>query len=72
LNTYVDKGSDGNRQRVYGYTAPSDGRDEVFAAWLARDEVAAEEAAINFPSTPGNKQNTTSPMDITRLDAFAA
>ena len=47
------EGSDGNRQRVYGYTAPSDGREEVFAAWIARDEVAA--GAVNFTSTPSNK-----------------
>lgn len=64
------EGSDGNRQRVYGYTAPSDGREEVFAAWIARDEVAA--AAFNFTSTPGNKEIMNSPRDVTRLDAIAA
>jgi len=57
------EGSDGNRQRVYGYTAPSDGREKVFAAWIARDEVAAA-AAVNFTSTLGNKPITTSAMDV--------
>jgi hypothetical protein len=66
------EGSDGERHRVYGYTAPNDGRDEVFAAWIARDEVAAATAPINFTSTPGNKYITTSPMDMTRYDAEAA
>ncbi len=49
------EGSDGNRQRVYGYTAPSDGREEVFAAWIARDEIAAASQPENFTSTPSNK-----------------
>jgi hypothetical protein len=49
------EGSDGNRQRVYGYTAPSDGREEVFAAWIARDEIAAASTPVNFTSTPSNK-----------------
>ena len=63
------EGSDGNRQRVYGYTAPHDGRDEVFAAWISRDEVAA--AAVSFTSTPGNKDIITSPLDVTQIDAIA-
>jgi hypothetical protein len=68
--TYLRReGSDGTRQRVYGYTDPEDGRDEVFAAWIARDEAAA--AAI-FTSTPGNKEIITSQMDVTQLDALAA
>jgi hypothetical protein len=49
------EGSDGNRQRVYSYTAPSDGREEVFAAWIARDEIAAASTPVNFTSTPSNK-----------------
>jgi len=64
------EGSDGERVRVYGYTAPLDGREEVFAAWIARDEVAA--AAGSFTSTPGNKEIITSPQDVTRLNAQAA
>lgn len=59
------EGCDGNRQRVYGYTAPIDGRDEVFAAWISRDEVAA--AAFNFTSTPGNKEIMTSPISVTPI-----
>lgn len=80
--TYLRReGSDGSRQRVYGYTAPDDGRDEVFAAWTARDEVAlaavalaAEAVTASTPvtSTPGNKDIITPPMDVTRLDADAA
>jgi len=71
--TYLRReGSDGSRQRVYGYTDPEDGRDEVFAAWIARDEVAAAEAPVNFTSTPGNKEIITSQMDKTQLDALAA
>jgi len=61
------EGRDGNRMRVYGYTAPIDGREEVFAAWIARDE-----AQENFTSTPGNKQMTTAEQDVTRLNASAA
>ena len=59
------EGSDGERMRVYGYTAPSDGRDEVFAAWMARDEA---NATVDFTSTPGNKEITNSSMDMTKLD----
>jgi hypothetical protein len=69
--TYLRReGSDGSRQRVYGYTAPDDGRDNVFAAWIARDEVAA--ATVKFTSTPGNKQINTDSMNVTQLDAKAA
>jgi len=64
------EGSDGNRQRLYGYTAPIDGRDEVFAAWIERDEAAS--AALNFTSTPGNKEIITSPQDVTQLEAEVA
>jgi len=36
--TYLKReGSDGDRVRVYGYTPPQDGREEIFAAWLERD-----------------------------------
>jgi hypothetical protein len=55
--------------RVYGYTTPHDGRDEVFTAWIARDEVAA---AVNFTSTPGNKDIMNSSLDVTQLNAQAA
>ena len=51
------EGSDGFRVRVYGYTSLSDGRDEVFAAWIARDEVAFSPG--EFTSTPGNQQRIT-------------
>ena len=64
------EGSDGERVRVYGYTAPNDGRDEVFAAWIERDEANA--AALNFTSTPGNKEIITSPQDVTELKKEAA
>ena len=75
--TYLRReGSDGNRQRVYGYTAKEDGRDEVFAAWIARDEVAlaayATAAETPVTSTPGNKDIITPPMEVTRLEADAA
>jgi hypothetical protein len=75
--TYLRReGSHGTRQRVYGYTASDDGRNYVFAAWIARDYVAlaAEATAAEIPvtSTPGNKDIITSPMDVTRLDADAA
>jgi hypothetical protein len=64
------EGSDGNRVRVYGYTAPKDGRDEVFAAWIERDEAAFR--AGSFTSTPGNKEIITSPLDVTQTDALTA
>ena len=64
------EGSDGNRVRVYGYTAPQDGRDEVYTAWIARDEVAFR--AENFTSTPGNKEIITSPQSGSQLNALAA
>lgn len=55
--------------RVHGETAPHDGRDEVFTAKIARDEVAA---AVNFTSTPGNKEIITSPLDVTQSNTQAA
>jgi hypothetical protein len=58
-------------ESVYGYTAPDDGRSEEFAAWIARSEVAAA-AAVNFTSTPGNKQITISPISVTSRDTNAA
>jgi hypothetical protein len=33
-------GSRGHRERVYVYVPPSDGREEVFTAWLARERAA--------------------------------
>ena len=59
------EGSDGKRIRIYGYTAPCDGRDEVFAAWMARDEVAFSPGT--FTSTPGNKEIITSLTDVNQL-----
>jgi hypothetical protein len=63
------KGSRNDRQRVYQYIAPADGREEVFAAWLARDEAAAPDRVASTPasslvSTPGNKEYIiTPPLD---------
>lgn len=57
-------------ESVYGYTGPDDGRSEVFAAWIARSEVAAA-AVVKFTSTPGNKQINTDSMDVTQLNALA-
>lgn len=62
------EGSDGKRMRVYGSSTPSDGRDEVFAAWMARDEA---NAAVSFTSTPGNKKMITSSTDVIKLNAEA-
>lgn len=66
------EGSRGDRQRVYGYSDPGDGREEVFAAWLARDTeaLAADEAAKSTASvsTPGNKDITMSPVDTYPVD----
>ncbi len=59
------EGSDGERMRVYGSTTPSDGRDEVFTAWMVRDEATT----VNFTSTPGNKEIINSSMDLTELEA---
>lgn len=42
--TYVGRlGSRTDRQRVYKFVAPTDGRDAVFAAWLRRDEMSSPE-----------------------------
>ena len=57
-------------ESVYGYTAPDDGRSEVFAAWIARSEVAAA-AVVNVTSTPGNKQINTDSIEVTQLNALA-
>lgn len=67
------EGPRGDRQRVYGFTAPSDGREQVFTAWSARDTeaLAADVAALstatvsipNSVSTPGNKDISMSPPD---------
>ncbi|MBD1895918.1 plasmid replication protein, CyRepA1 family, partial [Coleofasciculus sp. FACHB-129] len=60
--TFLRKeGARGKQHRIYGFTAPSDGRDEVFAAWMARDEAAKQAEAQNVSScdtvvTPGNKE----------------
>ena len=52
--------------RVYGYTDPRDGRDEVFLALIARDEAAEAASSVKFTSTPGNKEIITSPIDVER------
>jgi hypothetical protein len=35
-------GSRGHRERVYVYVPPDDGREDVFAAWLARERSASK------------------------------
>jgi hypothetical protein len=72
------EGSRDNRQRVYGYFNPLDGRDEVFTAWLQRDREALEKAASvsacseslkpAFVSTPGNKDINTPMVDTKPMD----
>lgn len=51
------EGPRGDRQRVYRFIPPQDGRHEVFAAWFERDELAAAKAeaiaaAAGSVSTP--------------------
>jgi hypothetical protein len=60
------EGSRDNRQRVYGYFDPLDGRDQVFTAWSQRDNEALEALSV---STPGNKEYLISqPLDTKPLD----
>jgi hypothetical protein len=60
------EGSRDNRQRVYGYFDPLDGRDQVFTAWLQRDNEALEALSV---STPGNKEYLISqPVDTKPVD----
>ncbi|MBD1890487.1 plasmid replication protein, CyRepA1 family [Coleofasciculus sp. FACHB-SPT9] len=60
--TFLRKeGARGEQQRVYKFLGSDDGREEVFAAWLARDEAARQAEAQNVSScdtvvTPGNKE----------------
>ncbi len=42
-------GRRGDRQRVYRYELPKDGRDEILAGWFSRDESARQQAV----HTPG-------------------
>ncbi|MBD1921960.1 MULTISPECIES: plasmid replication protein, CyRepA1 family [Cyanophyceae] len=42
LTFLYKEGSRGEQQRVYGFKNPTDGRDKIFAAWLARDETARQ------------------------------
>ncbi|MBD1903780.1 DUF3854 domain-containing protein [Trichocoleus sp. DQ-A3] len=45
LEYLCKEGERGQQKRVYGFVDPKDGREEVFAAWLARDKAAAETLA---------------------------
>jgi hypothetical protein len=78
LNYLRREGPRGNRQRVYGSTGPDDRREEVFAAWLARDtealaatEAAKSTATVSTPdlvSTSSNKGINTLTLDTLPLD----
>ena len=70
-NTSITAASNVTRQQLYGYTTPGDGRDEVFTARLAEDEVASAAEAIERIN-PGNKDIITPAISVTQLDALAA
>ncbi|MBD1925258.1 DUF3854 domain-containing protein [Trichocoleus sp. FACHB-90] len=70
LNLLRKEGARGQQQRVYGFSDPADGRDQVFAAWLARDEAARQAERQNVSTsdtvvTPGNKEYLDKPDDQT-------
>lgn len=51
-------GGKGNRQRIYVYELPKDGRDEIFAGWFARDEIARQQREMHNPSIDQNTGRT--------------
>nr|WP_277875865.1 plasmid replication protein, CyRepA1 family [Trichocoleus sp. FACHB-90] len=68
LTFLYKEGSRGEQQRVYGFKDPADGRDEIFAAWLARDEAVRQAELENVSNcdtvvTPGNKEYRDIPDD---------
>ncbi len=68
LNFLRKEGRRGQQQRVYGFTQPADGRDQIFTAWLARDEAARLAELENVSSsdtvvTPGNKEYLNNSTD---------
>jgi hypothetical protein len=46
----------GNRQWVYCYESPNDGREKVFAKWLERDALSRSESAVHTNSIPINNR----------------
>ena len=68
--TYIGRlGSREQRERVYVFKSPSDGREEIFASWLQRDKNLTQvESTTNIysVSTTGKDNNLSQRVDITR------
>ncbi|MBE9044035.1 DUF3854 domain-containing protein [Pleurocapsales cyanobacterium LEGE 10410] len=68
--TYIGRlGSREQRERVYVFKSPSDGREEILASWLQRDENLTQvESTTNIysVSTTGKDNNLSQRVDITR------
>ncbi|MGL4883214.1 MAG: plasmid replication protein, CyRepA1 family, partial [Waterburya sp.] len=59
-------GSRGQRERVYVFEPPDDGREEIFKSWLRRDSALAQvESTSNFysVSTIGKENNLSQSVD---------
>jgi hypothetical protein len=61
-------GSRGQRERVYTYEPPNDGRSEIFANWLQRDSVFIQTESstvsnLSSVSTIGKDNNLSQPLD---------
>ena len=65
--TYVGRlGSREQRERVYMYEPPSDGRSEIFKSWLQKDKVLAqtESTAVSYFFENGRTVNQRSTLDL--------
>ncbi|WP_088893155.1 plasmid replication protein, CyRepA1 family [Leptolyngbya ohadii] len=43
------EGGKGNRQRIYRFLLPKDGRDEILSGWFHRDEVTRNQSEMHTP-----------------------
>ena len=59
LKSLRKEGARGERQLVYRFQTPADGHDEVFAGWLARENVSKSDTVV----TLGNKEYLDNSLD---------
>ena len=65
--TYIGRlGSREQRERVYMYEPPSDGRSEIFKSWLQKDKVLAQtkSTAVSHFSEDGRTVNQRATLDV--------
>lgn len=66
------RGSRDNRQRIYKFVEPSDGRNRIFEAWRERDEAAAADLVFTLAPVPAPEslvsRVSNKYIDIERVD----